>query len=123
MSRHHQSNLTAVEALQARMEGWKKSSADGETEKERAVSAVCVVMGERICKRIQTTLMANKYSPAWLNPILDSIEDAAKELHALYSNPTGALGMLFVEAAASRFESLELETRIEKLERAVARLS
>lgn len=118
MSRHPEPNVTASDALLKPMSRWKEIATDESGDPERrSINALCHTIGEKVHKRLQTSLMTSKFSPAWIEPILGFIEESAKELCELHANPNGLLTNLVVQIAASRFESLEFEKRIQALQR------
>lgn len=118
MTRHPDPKLTAADAVLKAMERWVQvTTTQRDDHDERNVNTICVFIGRKISDRLQTGLMTSKFSPAWLDPILQYVERSAKQLHEAGGNADDMTGNLIAEVAALRFETLELEARIRVLER------
>ena len=102
MSRHGTPPLTAQKALEAALATWSGNP-------------LAVAIGQRIQKRLQTSLMNAEFSQTWLDPILRFINDSAQTLQEEGDDEQSLAASLIVEVAAIRFESLEFETRYEAL--------
>lgn len=110
--------MTAGDALNKRMEYWTNDSNVHCDDKDRcAINAMCIGIGQKVGRRVQNSLMTNRFSSTWTTPILGFIERAAKQLFDVGGTIDDLSVDLIAEVAALRFESLELETRIRALER------
>ena len=118
MTKPPEPKITARDAVLKAMERWAEvSTTNRDDQDERSINTTCLLIGEKISRRLQTGLMTSKFSPAWIEPILQYVERSAKQLYDAGGNADDMNGNNIAEVAALRFETLELETRIRVLER------
>lgn len=115
-SRHGGESLTATDALKERMDRWEGFSRAPEYDVK--FYGTCLAIAKIVDRRVHSSLMSNKFSPAWLDPILDFIEESARNLQKERHPPDSLAYQLVAQIVALRFESLEFEHRIKKLGRA-----
>ncbi|MDO8576612.1 MAG: hypothetical protein Q7R90_04865 [bacterium] len=118
MTRPPDAKITASDALLKAMKRWANVvTTQRDDHDERSINSTCLIIGRKISDRLQTGLMTSKFSPAWLEPILQFVERSAKQLYESGGNADDLTGNLIAEIAALRLESLEFEVRIRDLNR------
>jgi hypothetical protein len=121
-------NASVVDALNKRLTAWRNSNATTdwrpvEVEKSRQVNALREAVAERVYKRVGMGLVRQEFPQAWLDPILDSLEEGVDQIYAEGGKAGCFAATTLAELVAIRFESLELEKRIVDIEKAMRRRS